>query len=132
MGQVGILPFERANKENTVEVLKRLGVEFPDVPIKLIWDRVPYHGAQVVQEAAQTLDIGLVRLPVILCPWNIYGTGCGRTSLTIPVMTKSPISSPKLIAFKHKPMPTRLLSLTGCGSNLTSSLRRKNSGSQPK
>lgn len=63
LGQVRIWPFERANKENTVEVLKRLRVEFPDVPIKLVWDGAPYHRAHVVQEAAQTLDIRLVRLP---------------------------------------------------------------------
>jgi len=44
-------------------VLKRLRVEFPDVPIKLVWDGAPYHRAQVVQETAQTLDISLVRLP---------------------------------------------------------------------
>ena len=63
LGQVRIWLFEPANKENTVEVLKRLRVEFPDVPIKLVWDGAPYHRAQVVQEAVQTLDIGLVRLP---------------------------------------------------------------------
>mgnify|MGYP006287199355 FL=1 len=63
LGQVRIWPFERANKENTVEVLKRLRVEFPDVPIKLVWDGAPYHRAKLVREAAQTLDIGLVRLP---------------------------------------------------------------------
>lgn len=63
LGQVRIWPFEQANQENTVEVLKRLRVEFPDVPIKLVWDGAPYHRAKLVQEAAQTLDIGLVRLP---------------------------------------------------------------------
>ena len=41
----------------------RLRVEFPDVPIKLVWDGAPYHRAYVVQEAAQTLEIDLVRLP---------------------------------------------------------------------
>jgi hypothetical protein len=46
-----------------VTVLKRLRVEFPDVPIKLVWNGTPYHRAHVVREAAQTLDIGLVRLP---------------------------------------------------------------------
>jgi hypothetical protein len=65
LGQVWIWPFEQANKENTVEVLKRLRAEFPDVPIKLVWDGAPYHRAQVVQETAQTLDISLVRLPAI-------------------------------------------------------------------
>jgi transposase len=63
LGQVRIWPFEQANQENTVEVLKRLRVEFPDVPIKLVWDGAPYHRAKLVREAAQTLDIGLVRLP---------------------------------------------------------------------
>lgn len=63
LGQVRIWPFERANKEQTVEVLKRLRVEFPDVPLKLIWDGAPYHRAQMVQEAAQILEITLVPLP---------------------------------------------------------------------
>lgn len=44
-------------------MLKRLRAEFPDVPIKLVWDGAPYHRAQVVQETAQTLGISLVRLP---------------------------------------------------------------------
>jgi hypothetical protein len=35
LGQVRIWPFDRANQETTVEVLKRLRVEFPDIPIKL-------------------------------------------------------------------------------------------------
>lgn len=63
LGQVRIWPFERANKENTVEVLKRLRVEFPDIPLKLILDGAPYHRAQLVQQAAQTLAIELVPLP---------------------------------------------------------------------
>lgn len=63
LGQVRIWPFERANKEQTVEVLKRLRLEFPDVPLKLIWDGAPYHRAQMVQEAAQILEITLVPLP---------------------------------------------------------------------
>jgi transposase len=63
LGQVRMFPFERANKENTVEVLKRLRVEFPDVPIKLVWDGAPYHRAQLVQDAATVLDITLVPLP---------------------------------------------------------------------
>ena len=63
LGQVRIWPFERANKENTVEVLKRLRVEFPDVPLKLILDGASYHRAQLVEQAAQTLAIDLVPLP---------------------------------------------------------------------
>ena len=63
LGQVRIWPFERANQETTVEVLQRLRVEFPDVPLKLVWDGADYHRAQLVRAAARTLDIGLVRLP---------------------------------------------------------------------
>jgi transposase len=63
LGQVRIWPFERADKGNTVEVLKRLRVEFPDVPIKLVWDGAPYHRAQLVKDAAQILDIELLPLP---------------------------------------------------------------------
>jgi hypothetical protein len=81
LGQVQIWPFDWANQENTVAVLKRLRVEFPDVPIKLVWNGTPYHRAHVVREAAQTLDIGLYGCQ-ILCPWSTCGTGCGRMPLT--------------------------------------------------
>ena len=63
LGQVRIFPYDTANKFNTVDVLKKLRVEFPDIPIKLIWDGAPYHRAQLVKDAAETLDIGLEPLP---------------------------------------------------------------------
>jgi len=63
LGQVRIFPYDTANKFNTVDVLKKLRAEFPDMPIKMVWDGAPYHRAQLVKEAAQTLDIGLEPLP---------------------------------------------------------------------
>lgn len=53
LAQVRIFPYDRANQFNTVELLKRLRVEFPDIPIKLVWDGAPYHRAQSVQSAAE-------------------------------------------------------------------------------
>jgi len=38
-------------------------VEFPDGPLKLVWDGAPYHRAQTVQVAAAALDITLEPLP---------------------------------------------------------------------
>lgn len=38
---------------------KKIRVEFPDVPIKLVWDGVSYHRSQIVKEAAKVLDIHL-------------------------------------------------------------------------
>ena len=63
LGQVRILPYERANRFTTADVLKRLRVEFPEVPIKLIWDGASYHRARLVQAVAETLDITLEPLP---------------------------------------------------------------------
>ena len=63
LGQVRIWPYARANGINTVEVLKRLRVEFPHRPIKLIWDGAPYHRSALVRQAAQVLEIELVPLP---------------------------------------------------------------------
>lgn len=63
LAQVRILPFARANQFTTLAVLKLLRIEFPDQPIKLVWDGVSYHRALRVQEAAALLDITLVPLP---------------------------------------------------------------------
>jgi transposase len=38
---------------------KKIRVEFPDVPIKLVWDGVSCHRSQIVKEAAKVLDIHL-------------------------------------------------------------------------
>jgi transposase len=44
-------------------MLKRLRAEFPDVPLKLIWDGAPDHRAYLVQDAVDALDITLAPLP---------------------------------------------------------------------
>lgn len=62
-GQVRIWPYERANGENTVNVLQRLRCEFPDRKIKLIWDGASYHRSLLVKNAAMDLKIELIPLP---------------------------------------------------------------------
>lgn len=63
LGQVRVFPFDTANQFNTIDVLKQLRVEFPDTPMTVIWDRVPYHRAQSVKLAAETWNIHLEPLP---------------------------------------------------------------------
>jgi transposase len=63
LGQVRVFAYDKADQFNTLDVLKRLRVEFPDVPLKLVWDGAPYHRAQTVQVAATALDITLAPLP---------------------------------------------------------------------
>lgn len=62
-GQVRILPYDRANGENTVGVLQYLRDEFPDRKIKLVWDGASYHRSNLVRNAALDLKIELVPLP---------------------------------------------------------------------
>lgn len=63
LAQVRIWPYDAGNKENAVDVLKRLRAEFPTTPIKLVWDGAPYHRAHLVRDAALDLDITLAPLP---------------------------------------------------------------------
>ena len=63
LGQVRIFPYDCANQFHTIDLLKRLRVEFPDIPIRLVWDGASYHRAGLVQEAASALDISLIPLP---------------------------------------------------------------------
>lgn len=63
LGQVRVLPFDIANQESTAKMLATLRAEFPDVPLKLIWDGAPYHRACSVQSAAAALAISLAPLP---------------------------------------------------------------------
>ena len=63
LGQVRIFPYETANGLNTIDVLKRLRVEFPDMAMTLVWDGASYHRKQDVIAAAKTLDIHLEPLP---------------------------------------------------------------------
>ena len=63
LAQVRIWPYAKANSEFTMEMLTRLRAEFPDQPIKLVWDGASYHRALKVRAQAQALDIALVPLP---------------------------------------------------------------------
>ena len=63
LGEVRMFPFDKAERFNTVEVLERLRVEFPQTPIRLVWDGAPYHRAQHVRESAESLEIELKPLP---------------------------------------------------------------------
>ena len=59
LAQVRLFAYDCANQENTVDMMKQIRAEFPDVTIKLIWDRAPYHQANMVHSEAETLGIGL-------------------------------------------------------------------------
>ncbi len=63
IGQVRIFPYEVAEKFNTMEVLQKLRAEFPNRPIKLLWDGASYHRAQCVKDEAKSLNIDLHPLP---------------------------------------------------------------------
>lgn len=63
LGQVRIWPYDAGNKENTVDVLSRLRAEFPNLPIKLVWDGALYHRSHLVRAAARDLEITLAPLP---------------------------------------------------------------------
>ena len=56
-------PYPRANGDHTIEVLRRLRAEVPERKLIVLWDGAPYHRAQIVREAARTLDIELMPLP---------------------------------------------------------------------
>lgn len=62
-GSIRILPYEKAEKFNTIDVLKKLRIEFPESAMTIVWDGAPYHRAKIVQEAALALDINLQPLP---------------------------------------------------------------------
>ena len=58
-----IFPYEKAEKINTIDVLKKLRVEFPNIKMTIVWDGAPYHRAKLVTEAASALNIRLQPLP---------------------------------------------------------------------
>jgi transposase len=62
-GQVRLWPYPRANGDHTIAVLHRLRAEVPERKLIVLWDGAPYHRAQIVREAARTLDIELMPLP---------------------------------------------------------------------
>ena len=63
LGQVRIWDYPRGNGEHTVDVFRRLREEFPDRPIRVIWDGAAYHRSGLVKEAAARTDIALEPLP---------------------------------------------------------------------
>ena len=62
-GETRIFPYLCADGNNTIEVLKKLRMEFPSKPITLIWDGASYHRDALVIKAAETLKITLELLP---------------------------------------------------------------------
>ena len=63
-GRVQILPFERADSDNTLAVLKKIKEHFAaDPKITLIWDGASYHRSEQVRQGAEDLGITLERLP---------------------------------------------------------------------
>ena len=58
-----IFHYDKAEKMNTIDVLKKLRIEFPDLKMTVVWDGAPYHRAKLVQKAASALDINLQALP---------------------------------------------------------------------
>ncbi len=61
--QTRIFPYEKAEKLNTIDVLKKIQVEFPEQKITIVWDGAPYHRAALVKEAASDMGIHLEALP---------------------------------------------------------------------
>lgn len=63
LAQVRLFGYDCANKDNTKDMMKKLRAEFPNVPIKLVWDGASYHRAHLVTEEAESLGITLQPLP---------------------------------------------------------------------
>jgi hypothetical protein len=62
LGQVRIFAYDKAEKFNTIDVLKHLRIEFSDRKMTVIWDGAPYHRAAIVKQTAEALDIPLKTL----------------------------------------------------------------------
>jgi len=58
-----IFHYDKTEKTNTIDVLKKLRIEFPDVKMTIVWDGAPYRRAKLVQKAASALNINLQALP---------------------------------------------------------------------
>ena len=59
-GAVRIWPYARANGAHTIDVLRRLRREWPDVKLIVMWDGAAYHRAGSVREVAAALNIALM------------------------------------------------------------------------
>ena len=53
-------PYPRANREHTIDVLRRLRAETPERKLIVLWGGAPYHRAKTVREVARMLDITLI------------------------------------------------------------------------
>ena len=62
-GEVRLFPYDKANGDNTKDVLEKIRAEFPSNPIKVIWDGASYHRSKIIVEAAEKLNIEIERLP---------------------------------------------------------------------
>ena len=61
--QVKIYPYERANSESTVAVLKAIRHQLPQQKITVLWDNASYHRSQLVRQTAEQLKIERQALP---------------------------------------------------------------------
>jgi transposase len=63
-GKVKIMPFDKANSDNTLLVMKAIRETLgKDDKITLIWDNASYHRSKQIIQAAQDLKITLKSLP---------------------------------------------------------------------
>ena len=63
VAQVRIWPYDKADSDNTCDVVERLQKEFPLIPIKLVWDGASYHRSAQTLDKAKALGVDLVPLP---------------------------------------------------------------------
>jgi hypothetical protein len=90
LGQVRIFSYDKADQFNTIDVLKRLRVEFPDMVIKLIWTELPITGLSGSKQQQSCSRLSwFPYLPTVLisCRWSISGSGCEKMSLITPATT---------------------------------------------
>ena len=83
-----MFPYDLKDSSSTIDVLKKIRVEEPDVPIKLVWDGVSYHRSQIVKEAVKILEIHLEPLPAYspdFMPVEHLSYGYAKMSLIILV-----------------------------------------------
>ena len=62
-GAVRIWPYARANGAHTIDILRRLRREWPEIKLIVVWDGAAYHRSGSVREAAAALNITLMPLP---------------------------------------------------------------------
>ena len=132
-GQVGVWPYPRANGEHTIDVLRRLRLEFPEGALTLIWDGAPYHRAKAVWAEAARLGITFLPLPgyspdlmpvEALWRWLREDVTCNHRHATADDLIRRVVASRQ--GSTSNPAP----SLIASGSRNISTQTRKNYGSQ--